>query len=125
MQPMQVIFSVKRRNADTGEWKPVSANDLAGRQLVDMFTSYDGQEVVAEVILGEEKFYFAGTDHWRERMSRKGKAVTFAAGLEILRERRPGLLEEIIPTVDELVGIFGGTAEQSCLPLPTDDDEQC
>lgn len=110
MQPMQVVFSIKRRSGDTGEWQPVSVNDLAGRQLVDMFTSYDGQEVVAEVILGEERFYFAGTSHWQERMSRKGKAVTFAAGLEILRERRPSLLEEYIPTAEEVAGIFGGSS---------------
>ena len=120
MQTMQVVFSIKRRSGDTGEWQPVSINDLAGRQLVDMFTSYDGQEVVAEVIIGEERFYFAGTDHWQERMSHKGKAVTFAAGLEILRERRPSLLEEYIPTAEELAGIFGGTAtaDQPLTPTP-------
>lgn len=111
-QPMQVSFSIKRRNPDTGEWKAVSVNDLVGRQLVEMFTSYDGQEIVAEFIIGKERFYFAGTEKWRERMSRKGKAVTFAAGLEILRQRRPAILEEYIPAVEELVILFGGSAEQ-------------
>lgn len=106
---MQVTFSIKRRNADTGEWKLVSVNDLAGRPVETMFSTYAGEEVVAELVISEERFFFCGTEHWLERMSRKGRAVSFAAGLEILRQRRPDLLQEILPHVDTIAGIFEGS----------------
>ena len=109
---MRVVFSIKERSVDTGEWKFISVNALAGQPLEVMFNAYAGKEVVAELVIGEERFFFCGTDHWLERMRRKGRAVSFAAGLEILRQRRPGLLQEIIPMVEEIAGIFEGSTLQ-------------
>ncbi len=88
-----------------------------------MFTGYDGREVVAECTIGDERFFFCGDDHWRERMSRKGKAVTFAASLEILRARRPDLLQEVIPFVEEIAGIFEGATVQEINFSPNTPEE--
>ena len=114
---MQVTFSIKERNVDTGEWRLLGVNTLAGKPLEEMFTLFAGKEVVAELTIGEERFFFCGTDFWLERMSRKGRAVSFAAGLEILRTRRPELLQEVIPLVEEVAGIFeGATVQQINFP---------
>jgi len=73
-----------------------------------------GEEIVAEVIFEEEKLYFCGTTRWVERMARKGKAVSFISAVDILRERRPSLLGEIIPGIQDVAEVFSGAVMESC-----------
>ena len=109
---MDIRFSVKKRNPDTGEWTFVDVNDLAGKNLQTWLEAYVGKEVVAEFVFGEEKFFFTGTERWKGRMARKGKAVMFEEAAKILQERCPDLLNEVIPKVDTVAGIFEGCTLQ-------------
>jgi hypothetical protein len=110
---MNVTFSIKQR-VTADKWEHVDVNAIAGKTLEEMFLGFEGQEIVAEVIFGEEKFYFCGNSHWTERMSRKGKAVSFIAAVDILRDRRPELLGEIIPGIDEVAEVFHGSVMEDC-----------
>jgi hypothetical protein len=108
-----ITLSVKERSADTGEWRNIEVNALAGKTLEATLQSFAGREVVVEVKIGEQRFFFAGTAHWAERMQRKGKAVLFGEAVELIRQKRPALLEETIPLLAEIDEIFPGARVES------------
>jgi len=110
---MNATFSIKQR-VTADKWEYVDINAIAGKTLEEMFLDFEGKEIVAEVIFGEEKFFFCGTPHWLERMSRKGKAVSFNAAVCILRARRPELLGEVIPGIQDVAEVFPGSVIESC-----------
>ena len=99
-------FSIKQRT-DAGQWKDLELEEIAGKPLEKLFIDLAGKEIVAQIDLAGEVLYFCGTQHWVERMSRKGKAGTFAAAVEMLKQRRPDLLAEAIPTPAIVADIFG------------------
>lgn len=106
---MQVAIAIKYRNTDTGEWKEFAAADLSGKKLGDFFTEAAGREIVAEVVYNGTRCFFCGTEHWRERMERKGKAVLFDRAISVLKEKNPQLLDEIIPGTEMFESAFPGT----------------
>jgi hypothetical protein len=108
-----VTLSVKERNAETGQWTNIEAAVMAGKTLEAVLLSFADREVVVEVKIGEQRFFFAGTAHWMERMQRKGRAVLFAEAVELLRQKRPSLLTEIIPHLDEVASVFPGARVES------------
>jgi len=99
-------FSIKERT-EAGQWKDLQLEGLAGKSLETLFKDLDGKEIVAQLEFAGEVLYFCGTKHWIERMSRKGKAGSFTAAVEILKQRRPDLLKEEIPTPVAVAEIFG------------------
>jgi hypothetical protein len=110
---MGVTFSIKNR-ITAGKWEHVDINAIAGKTLEKMFLDFEGKEIVAEFVFGEEKFYFCGTPHWTERMARKGKAVSFITAVDILRTRRPELLGEIVPGIQDVAEVFPGSVMEGC-----------
>jgi hypothetical protein len=110
---MVVTFSLKVRDADTGQWRSVDVNSVAGTTLAGMFDAFSGKEAVAEFTIGDFRAYFCGNDHWLERMGRKGKSVLFSQAAGILRERCPQLLDEVLPEVATVAGVFEGATLQS------------
>jgi len=107
-----VKFSIKRRN-EQGQWQHLAISEYSGKTLGRMLMDLDGQEVVAEFELDGKLCYFCGTEHWLERMKRKGPAVLFGNAVSRLKDTRPDLLEETLPV--DVASEFGGEVEQGSL----------
>ena len=105
---MEALFSIKKRIPETGEWVLIGAETIAGKTLEQVLAGFIGQEVVAEFKIDGRRCFIAGTDHWRERMSRKGNAFLFGQAVEILKRKNPYLLAEIIPAPADWVEVFEG-----------------
>lgn len=103
---MGLSFSIKKRNGDA--WEHIDLVTVAGKTLEEMFLNFEGGEIVAEVVVDGERFFFCGNGHWLERMQRKGKAVTFLQAVDMLRSRCPHLLGEKILGVQEITEVFSG-----------------
>lgn len=94
---MSVTWSMKQKINDI--WEPISLNSIAGKTLRESLQWMTEQEIVAEFIINGANYYFCGTEHWRKRMERKGKAVLASEAIELLTKIHPALLEEICPLV--------------------------
>ena len=101
---MQFKCSMKQRNGE--KWEFVDISTIAGKPLEAIFHAFDGKEIVAEFELNNDRFYFCGTPYWQERMTRKGKAVSFLQAVEILRKTSPKLLREEIPGLKVVADVF-------------------
>ena len=93
---MPVEWSMKERLKD-GSWQPVALAELAGRTLRQALEWMHGREIVAEFKIGLGLYYFCGTDHWKQRMNKKGKAVLAQEATELLAASKPELLDELCP----------------------------
>ncbi len=91
-----VKLSIKIRD-EHGRWKDLPVSDLVGKTLEQFFNESQGKEIVAEFELDGTKCYFAGTDHWIDRMSKKGKTISFEDAVTRLKEIRPDLLLDWLP----------------------------
>lgn len=109
---MIVTFSLKERDNATGQWKDIDVNSVAGLTLAELLAGFSGKEAVAEFVIGDFKCYFCGDQKWLERMARKGRAVLFETAADVLRERCPELLNEVLPEVDTVAGVFEGATLQ-------------
>lgn len=109
---MNVNFSMKQRKGD--KWEHIDLAAVAGKTLEEIFRESVGKEVVSEIVIDSERFYFCGTAFWLERMQRKGKAAMFLQAIDILLARCPHLLKNKIPGVQEVADVFhepGATME--------------
>lgn len=93
-------------------WSMINLSAIAGKTLRQIFTEATGREIVAEFIIEGKPCYFCGTTYWLNRMSKKGRAVTFAQAIELLENKNPGLLQEIIPHLKDIARIFPGATLQ-------------
>ena len=100
-------ITIKQRT-DSGQWKYISAADLAGKTLLMFFQESVGVEIVAEVNLGGRRMFFCGTAHWLERMKQKGEAVSFDDAIQRLKQINPELLAEKLPDLDIVSNAFEG-----------------
>jgi hypothetical protein len=108
---MEIIWSMKEKKGEN--WDNLRLSAIAGKTLEQFFTEFDGREIVAEFIIEDTPCYFCGTTYWMNRMKKKGKAVTFAQAIEILRTKKPGLLTEIISLLPEVSAAFPGAVIES------------
>ena len=83
-----ITITIKQRN-DSGQWEYISAAALVGKTLLMFFQQSAGAEIVAEINLDERRMFFCGTDHWLERMKRKGEAVSFDDAIQRLKRKLP------------------------------------
>jgi hypothetical protein len=107
-----VKLSIKKRD-ENGQWKELLVSDLAGKTLRQFFSESQSQEIVVEFDFDGTKCYFAGTDHWIERMNKKGRAISFAGAIDRLEKIRPRLLDDWLPDLGQVDDVFeGATVEQ-------------
>ena len=109
-----ITWSMKEKGVDG--WQPVPVAILGGMTLRQALEWMHGRELVAEFIIGGSNFYFCGTDHWKQRMNKKGKAVMAQEAIELLAASKPELLEEVCPgeaadAVNSVERIFGPGCE--------------
>lgn len=113
MSPIE--WSIKRKEGEN--WQLIPLADLAGKRLEDAFVGFFGKDIVAEFVIGGQKYYFCGTDKWKSRMSAKGKAVTFTEAIEMLRVVNPAVLEQICPHGEVIEELFPGSRVEKCTSL--------
>ena len=102
-----VKFEIKKRN-EAGQWKHLDVGFFAGKTLQEVFIDLDGQEVVIEFLIDNERCFICGNQHWLERMQQKGTAVLFDEAINRLKNTRPDILEEKIPKADLISDVFPG-----------------
>ena len=107
-----IRFELKKRN-ESGQWKHIDIGVFAGKKLKELFSDLDGQEVVIEFLIDDQRCFFCGNQYWLERMQRKGPAASFDEALNRLRDTRPDLLEEKIPAADLIHDVFPGAKVES------------
>ena len=100
-------ITIKQRT-DSGQWKYISAADLAEKTLLMFFQESVGVEIVAEVNLDGRRMFFCGTDHWLERMKQKEEAFLFDDAIQRLKQLNPELLAEKLPDMDIVSNVFEG-----------------
>jgi hypothetical protein len=108
---MEITWSMKEKKGEN--WDNLRLSAIAGKTLEQFFTESEGREIVAEFIIEDKPCYFCGTAYWMNRMGKKGRAVTFAQAIEILRAKKPGLLSEVISLLPEVSAAFPGAVIES------------
>ena len=107
-----IKFEIKKRH-ESGQWKHLDVGVYAGKTLQEVFLDLDGQEVVIEFLIDEQRCFFCGNQYWLERMQRKGPAVSFDEAVNRLRDTNPDLLQEKIPAAEMINEIFPGAKVES------------
>jgi hypothetical protein len=100
-------LTLQWKDPDTGKWSPIPLDELRGQTLGDIMAMFDGREVVAEYINGDQKAYFCGTEKWLEYYREKGfKVMGFAEATERIRKSNPGLVDWVAPIVEVASELF-------------------
>lgn len=122
---MQIEWSIKRKT-DSG-WDFIPLVEIAGKTLRQVYRSFIGQDVVAEFKINGQLRYFCGTEEWKKRMSKKGKAVTFLDAISLLSAVHPGLLDEVCPVPIMVAEEFPGATywgHTETVPEPEDQQQK-
>ena len=101
-------FEIKKRN-EAGQWKHLEVGFFAGKTLQEVFVCLDGQEVVIEFLIDNERCFICGNRYWLERMQQKGAAVMFDEAINRLKIKSPDVLQEKIPHAELISELFPGS----------------
>jgi hypothetical protein len=94
MAPL-TIHSIKRKGRKG--WDDIPLDRFADITFRDLFSQFDGQEVVAEGTFAGHSFYFCGTEQWKQRMKIKGgRACLFSEALADLASLNTTVLDHLI-----------------------------
>lgn len=105
---MAITLSIKQRIK--GRWQFLQLADLSGKNLREVLQSVNNTDAVAEFILDDAKYYFCGTKYWLERMTTKGKVLTFEMLINKIERDAPQILDRPVPGLDLVDSIFGACA---------------